>query len=294
MTPKRAAVLRPLAYAWLRGPARRDRDQIVIEGRTAEVYEPVTLKENVGIALTRVRTPDDAVTFATKFGLLTRSNPGLPGDPIPETLSQSFADFEQAAADAHRILRTIIDVRSVVGGDRAALERLRKDFGPKDPEADVPFQTEAGTVRVKARDIYTADDFLRDDPRILIRASAWAADGLMNNLRNTFAYVFEPAQLFPSATPTPGQIRIGLIGRTLLDYCHIALAQALATEPIAVCEDCHRPYVVQDKRQRFCEPACANRARFRKFKTKPQPTQRRTQPTTQGRRRSRGKTKTKR
>ena len=38
----RGTLLRPLAYAWFRGPATRERDVIVMDGRRAERYQPLT------------------------------------------------------------------------------------------------------------------------------------------------------------------------------------------------------------------------------------------------------------
>lgn len=245
MTPAKGVLVRGLAYSWVRGPAVRDRDQIVIENRHAEIYEPLTLTDNVGIALARVRTPDEAVTFATAFGLLT-AGPGTPGFPLPAVLSQSWADFEREATSLRRIFRTTIDVRNAQAGDAAALARLRDRFARPDGDED-------------------------DDRSLLIRANAWAALGLNNKLLRVRAYVFEPTHLFTSTQP-PGELRLGLVGPTLLDYCAITFAHALATEPVVFCEECQRPFVRADTRQRFCEPACANRARFRRFKTKPAPT----------------------
>jgi hypothetical protein len=79
--------------------------------------------------------------------------------------------------------------------------------------------------------------------------------------------VFEPAQLFPDPRTAPGRLRVGIIGDTLLDFCCLTVAQAIATEPIATCDECNRVFVIDDKRQKFCEPVCANRARFRRYKT---------------------------
>lgn len=236
------SLLRPLARQWVRGPATRDRDQIVIDARRAERYDPLALKD-VGIALARVRTPDEAVTFAEAFGLLTVPRALLEGEPIPSTLQEPFVNFERAAEDLRRILRTTVDVRKAVKGDREALERIRQDFD-------------------------TREESKRDDRSILIAANDWAALGLMGGMPGVRPYVYEPAQLFPDRRTDPGQIRIGLLAETLRDHCHVSVAQVLASEPLKTCEECGRVFIVEDGRQRFCEPTCASRARFRRFKTR--------------------------
>lgn len=265
--PTRGTLLQPLAYAWFRGPATRERDVIVMDGRRAVPYEPV-LEPRLGVELARVRTPDDAVMFVKRFGLLTQPRGVLKGEPCPPDLRQPFADFERAAEDLRRIFRTVLDVRQAAEGNQAALARVRQDFGPASPHADVRIETADGTVIRKARDWYPADYFTKNDRTILIEASAWAADGLSNGLVNARPYVFDPAQLFPNPATRPGGLRLGMIGESLLEFCYLTFADALANEPIARCDECNRPFVIDDKRQKFCEPACANRARFHRFKAK--------------------------
>jgi len=261
-----------MAQTWVRGPARRDRDQIIIDGTRAERYEPFALERSVGVALARVRTPDDAVAFAKAFGLLTRSASTLDSAPIPTVLQQPYADFERAAEDLRRILRWTLDVREAVKGDRSALARVREDFPPVDPDADIPLTTEVGIERVKARYVYAhaPDRFARDDRTVLIRATHWATVLLMNGLIDVQAYPYAPAHLFPQAQHSPGEICLAFLGETLLDYCYVTVAHALAKEPLRLCEECSRVFLVRRGQQRFCETACANRARFNRFKFKQQ------------------------
>ena len=55
---------------------------------------------------------------------------------------------------------------------------------------------------------------------------------------------------------------------TLLGFCYMTIAHAIASrEPLATCDECQRVFVVDDARQKFCNPKCAGRARFRRFKT---------------------------
>ena len=73
--------------------------------------------------------------------------------------------------------------------------------------------------------------------------------------------------MLPNPSTAPGGLRVGVLPDTLVGFCYLRVAYAIAKEPIAVCDECNLPFVVDDKRQKFCEPACANRARFRRFKT---------------------------
>jgi len=56
-----------------------------------------------------------------------------------------------------------------------------------------------------------------------------------------------------------------LMAPTLLDFCYLNVASILASAPLAVCSECGRVFVVGDKRQKFCEPKCAGRSRFRNY-----------------------------
>lgn len=260
-----AILLRPLAYAWFRGPATRERDEIVMDGRRAERYEPM-LEPRIGLELSRVRTPDEAVVFVARFGMLDRPRV-FEWEPCPAEVRQPFADFEQAAEDLRRILRWVLDVRKAVAGDEAALARVRKDFAPSSPDADVRVETATGTVIVKARDLHDADYFAQDDRSILVHANAVAAMWLSSGLSDAHPYVFEPAQLFRDGRAEPGKLRVGAISATLLGYCYLTVANLLASEPIAICDECNRVFVVDDKRQKFCSPLCSGRGRSRRHKT---------------------------
>jgi hypothetical protein len=236
-----------------------------MDGLRAERYEPL-LEPRIGVELSRVRTPDEAVSFVTRFGMLTQPRHLLEGESCPAEIWQPFADFERASEDLRRIHRTLSDVRKGSAGDREALARLRKDFGPLEPEKEQRIETAAGTVFIEARALYPPEYFSKDERTILIKASDWAAGALNNGLIDAHPCVFEPAQLFQDPRRAPGRLCVGILAETLLGFCYLTFAQALSTEPIAVCDECNRIFIVDDKRQKFCEPACANRARFRRFK----------------------------
>jgi hypothetical protein len=77
-----AVVSRPGDEAWRSDCDGRDQ---------AELYEPL-FEPGIGVALTRLKTPDDAVSFVQHYGLLSRSGGGLFDGERPTTseLSEPF------------------------------------------------------------------------------------------------------------------------------------------------------------------------------------------------------------
>lgn len=168
-------------------------------------------------------------------------------------MKEPVADFITAAKDLHRIIDTMRDVRHATEGDADALGRLRKRFG--------------GVV--KARNSISREDLLvdADDRTIQIYASQWAAWGLSDGLISARAYVYDRAD--HGEDVPPGQLRVGILPETLLEVGYLTIAIVLADkEPLEICPDCGRAFVVEDGRQKFCTPACANRTRFRRFQSK--------------------------
>lgn len=269
----RAAVMQKLGREWSRGPASRRGDVIVLDVKRSSLYDPLT-ESRIGVDLARVRTPDDAVRFTQRYGLLQQTGfDSLSGVPRVAEVTEPFATFERASQDLRSIMRTHIEVRRAAReGDREALARLRLQFGPRDPDAIVVYHDAAGEHRVVARESPFArpEDFDPvSDRTVLIRASDWAAGGLNSGLLQAHAhpFVFDPAYAFPDDHAiVPGGLRIGVLPETLLGFCYLTVAQAIATEPLGTCEECQLPFVIEDARERFCTKTCGGRSRQRTFK----------------------------
>lgn len=280
--------MQPLAYRWYRGPATVIGDLVVMDGRRAETYEPMGEIGVIGFELARTRIPEDVARFVSKFGPLK----GVDADePCPDRVEQPVADFERAAADLRDIVRTILDVQKAASGDAARMARLRERYGPLRAEETVTVRTASGLYRMSAQEWLTfdasadpvlqhqADSISRQmapmtDAEVLIQASGWATMGLSNGLIDAHPYVFDPAQLFPHEKQVPGSVRLGILPQSLLGFCYLSVAQTLerrADGPIESCPECGRVFVIRDKRQQYCEPACAARARWKRFNTKPRP-----------------------
>jgi hypothetical protein len=255
-------ILRPLSRRWWRGPARLEGGAIVVDYARGDAYDPLAFPR-LGLELTRVRSPADAVLFATQFGLLRHGAEHLDVDPAVRWPGRDQAqDFVDAAAALRDVVRTMVEIRRAVDGDAAALERLRSRF-----VAPVP------SPRRKAHipDWYAPDQQIAtppDDRTLLIHASEWTGWQLSIGLKETRAFVFDRAGRGEAAV-APGRLRVGTLPRTLLDVCYLTTAFALADrEPVEVCPECERAFVVDDARQQYCQPSCASAARFRRWKAK--------------------------
>src|SRR4051812_16137884 len=106
-------LLRPLARQWFRGPAWQDGDFIVMDCARAEQYQPLS-DPMVGLELTRVRSPDDAVTFVRRFGMLRSFPPGAGREDLPTHVREPYSDFATEAERLRRVIKTIGDVRRAV------------------------------------------------------------------------------------------------------------------------------------------------------------------------------------
>ena len=252
--------VRQVNRRWLRGPARLEGDTIVVDYARGTAWDPLS-EPALGRELARVRTPDDAVAFAERFGLLRDGAEGI--DRFPEALlpgREPFQVFAEAAESLRSITRTVLDVRSAVEGDAEALLRLAARFftseAEPEPHPGIP-DWDPPPQRIRAT----------DDRSLLIHASHWSGWQLSIALKDTRAFIYDRAERGESVSP--GHLRVGILPRTLLDACYLTLAVSLADkDPLSICMECERLFVVEDARQKFCTPKCANRSRFRKHDQK--------------------------
>ncbi len=258
--PVARTTVRQVNRRWLRGPARLEGDTIVVDYARGSAWDPLS-EPALGRELTRVHTATDAVGFAQRFGLLNEGAEGI--DRIPNALvpgREPFQEFVAAAEALRTISRTVLDVRAAVGGDTQALLRLKARF----------FTTEAPAGReVVARDWDPPPERIAetDDHSLLIHASHWSGWQLSVALKGTRAFIYDRAERGESVPP--GHLRVGILPRTLLEVCYLTLAVSLADkDPLSLCGECERLFVVEDARQKFCTPKCASRARFRKHDRK--------------------------
>jgi hypothetical protein len=241
-----AALIRPLAPRWLRGAARLDDEQalVYVDRDRADTYRPLS-EPQIGLALTKVRTPADVLAFVQRFGLLHTGDPDAA--LTRASAYEPVLDFLREAEKLRSVVSVLLDVRRVVDRHRSSDDRA------------------SALARLKARGF--TDTGLEN----LALASRTSADILTRGLTHK-PHVYDRYSVGESVPP--GQIRLGILPDTLLEICYLQVAFALADkEPLDVCRECGNPFLVEDRRQQFCSSKCGNRARFRRFQQK-RPTQR--------------------
>jgi hypothetical protein len=238
-------LLKPLTRPTLRGSARREGEWIVF---TCVGVDSTGLDaaSRVGVDLARVQTPDQAVAFVQRYGPL-RSWPDSLSRWFPETIRATITlgraveireplqDVLQAAQQLKDFAYAAIDAKKASKGDLAARERITR---------------------------HATASCGWGSPAITGSCEAWVSLGLArelsDHLRGARTHVESVA---------PGQFQLRLLSDTLLGFCWANIAQVFAAkEPLGICTECARVFVVEDGRQKFCEPKCATRARFRRFK----------------------------
>ena len=250
---KRTA-LHPDALTSFRGPAWIDGGDIVMDRKRATKYNP-TREPKVGLELTKVRTPQDAVKFVELYGL-----PNIDDDAIwlPDEVRQPFREIEKLASRLRSIVEDAVDVRAGVNGDAAAVERLRSRLLERMfPGGKVPKRLAASAAYIRRE--------LVSDRRVLLEASEGIATELEFGLQGAFPVIMDRA--FQGEPIEPGRLRISLCPKNLAGFCFLTFALALAEkEPLGVCPECGSAFVIEDGRQKFCSPQCAARTRFKRFK----------------------------
>lgn len=241
-------IARPVPIRWLRGPAWLDGEHVVLDCRAASAYEPLASLKDLVRALTAIHAPEDAVVFAERFGLLSES----PASRLVRPLARERVSFfTTEAAELRELIQVHRAVTKAVAGDhnsanfiRAWAQQLFEYVGD-------------GTVMICSADSGNL-------PAMLLDASQWVARTLTNHLRGAKPLVYDRAVAGESVPP--GTLRIGLEPRSLAQCCYLATALMFAEkEPIDICPTCKRVYISEDARQKFCTPACASRARFRRY-----------------------------
>ena len=239
-------LLKPLTRPTLRGSARREGEWIVFTCAGVD-STGLDAASRVGVDLARVQTPDQAVAFVQRYGPLRSWPDSLSSSRFTETIRatttlkktveirEPLQDVLQAAQQLKDFAYARIDAKKASEGDVAARERITR---------------------------YAKACCGWGSPAISISSEAWVsewlASELSDHLRGARTHVESVA---------PGQFQLRLLSDTLLGFCWANIAQVFAAkEPLGICAECARVFVVEDGRQKFCEPKCATRARFRRFK----------------------------
>jgi hypothetical protein len=179
-------------------------------------------------------------------------------------MSESYAIIANEANELWRIMSIVLDAKDAAAGDAEALSRLRECFSAVaiDEDTIITGRLVDGvrTITTTLKKTPRHEQPPVDSRRIIERALEWVT--LVINLKLELSEV--RAWAYPD--PDVPKLALAVAPSTLLGYCYLTVAAAAAREPLARCEECQLPFVVEDARQRYCSAACGNRARQRRFK----------------------------
>lgn len=235
-------------WTWHRGPASFTDGQIVLDRSRATEYAPlVSTDDDLVFQLAAVQTPDDALAFTQRYGLLLSradEDPAESFEGIWLTVAETFREWFEA-------LRTIQLLRADDPGDEgAAAMAAWCSSGVKvmtvDASGPVRSEWDAATVAdLGAQRLATAVTSWMDDA---VRIGV-APDSELDGDGSRFVLAPRPTHLAAYAV-----YRFSLL--------------LVRDVSIRRCEDCGRAFEVTDKRKRFCDQTCAGRARQRRWTRK--------------------------
>jgi len=283
-------VVIPIAPWWFRGPVRREGEWIVAESATLTPYDPSD-DVRIGVELSRLRSAEDALLFVERYGLLSA---------FASAKDDKWLDRARAAADELRLerrhlkselqrttatgvfrervddllshaqlladaIRFVHRARAATTGDHAALSKLEKNKRASlaNGTAPLPVGDTLGEffrrhwLETRQRRITSVFANSINEVPADVWISRYVASALNDRVEGARPYL---------RTVGGGQFELRLLTATLLDFCYVGVAYALAERPLGLCPECGRSFLITDKRQRFCEPRCADRARFKAWK----------------------------
>lgn len=281
---------------WVRGPARGDGRYIVFDYRRAQRYDPLEVPD-LAYALARVRTPIKAVKFVRQYGML-KAGPlyfddeyidGIPRETAPTEAREPVKAFLEAAETLRAIINARRWLRQAVDSHSSAIGRLRswarRTWNPSDEELEELLGENPQLWRSHRAQLRR--NFERQsDAEFLHSVGDWLSMVLTEGLSDTSILVTAGGTF--SEDP-PGTLRLGIRGRSLLQFCYLHLIQTfLGQTPIKDCAQCRGPFVADHARRRFCTEACATLARVRRYLKKQRRTESRRQWQRKATRRRRG------
>lgn len=237
--------LRFAPFEWVRGPARydRERDEIVITRSRTEQYIPAE-EPSLLFDLADVSSPDDAVVFAQRFGLFTKG-------PDDKELRERFRDMREEAEMLWLYLRLYEVIRRALRGVADARRELASIWYQRLEESARALEGFGVTTRPPD-----------DDDELVEWCIAFLAWMTNEGMRGCELVVFGESDGW-SVAGWPN---------SLLGHAYQELAFLIGERrPVLVCEECGRVFPVSHGRQRFCDPACSNRSRNRRWRKGEEP-----------------------
>lgn len=229
-----ARVMRAEPTRWLRGPkARHHAGWIELDRGGTETFSPIT-EAGAAFDLAAVRTPDDAVAFVRRHGLLTQG-------PESVDLREPFTLWQEHAGRVQTVLLAYRGLTLAAQGDPDGVKLL-------------------GAIEAVWRGNFQAPP--ANDEELTMQATKAVAWLVSDGLEGTEERI-DPA----SPNDPEWGFAFNAHPPNLLGYLYHELAMALTTRvPLGSCVECQRFYPITDRRQRFCSKTCADRARHRTYR----------------------------
>ncbi len=227
--------LRMLAPQWVRGRTRYEDGWILIdEPQEYWVYD----EKELVFALASISNPDDAIEFASRYGLL-RSGPGS------DTYRELFSEWETVIARLRDILTGYVTLRGALQGDKDAVEAL----WVLEPYIRSMFEVKAS-----------------NDLELFSQVSVYVATGISEGLRGVDQGILATVQFEGGRA---GEFALGIYPETLTGVAYHELSMLIVNQkPVRKCIECGQAFLVKDQRQQYCGMSCSNRARYKRWSAK--------------------------
>ncbi|HHX44471.1 MAG TPA: hypothetical protein GX714_10860 [Chloroflexi bacterium] len=232
---KQGYAIRAEPPAWLRGPASVVDGWIVLDRQRAHEYHPYGAS-NLAFDLAAVSTPQDAIAFVTRYGLLRHG-------PQANEWREPYSEWQQESSQLRAVFMLKSALDRALEGAPEELQRLAPVIRPLwqgAPENDKELTEQAAKTIAMI-----VSEGLRGVEHRLIAMFEWGA----GNAPNEFATGIHPTDL--------------------VGYAYHHVAQLLNKKVVwLACPECGQYFVPTDGRQRYCSPTCAGRARYRRWAEK--------------------------
>jgi hypothetical protein len=235
-------MLRP---GWIHGAASIDDDGWVVL-RDLQTYpiEFGTMMRQLPFALAGVRSPAEAVAFASDWGLLRVSRPDddsrLPGPT--DTIRERYVDMQREAGRLASIMALYVDLHAALNGDTAVEASLRDVF------VDLGYPDQSGLERL--------EDMVLD---FIAKQLNAGREGVTMDVRSLGSFHADESEPDPQARGLAwiSRSRI-LLGTIYQQLTHLMIDK----ETMRFCQDCSRVFLPKTGKQRFCNDTCAARTRY--------------------------------
>jgi len=232
------AVIHTFDLEWLRGPASHEDGWIVLDDKQATEYA-LYVEPQLALDLSYVRTPDDAVSFVQRHGMLWHG-------PGSEEFREPFSEWDREASRLRGVFSSYAAVQAAMGGDPLALAVIRRlgERRSRIPPSIAPMSDDKVLKRLSTQ-IAT----------LVTERLAGAQEGLV--------------PLYEDDEVVPGQFAFVMKPRDLLGAVYHQFGQAIVGRiPLAICAGCFRVFEIEDPRQKYCSKSCGSRARYRRWSRK--------------------------